>query len=252
MSINYGAASMLSRPVLVFFFSLLFSICQAETYHFASGEFPPFTGEAVKNGGLATEIVVSVVQDMGDQSEVNFLPWKRGYKQTQEGLYLGTFAYSKNKERVKEWFYSEPLYTLKEVFIVQRGSNIHYQSDYDLRGKNVCKPQGYNLFRLKKLAEKGIIIIDQPPNMKHCFRMLGAGRVDMVMTNSETAEALIQSEADNPTEYKILETPFTTIGHHLIIPRTNKAGENFLKRFNRVLNTYKHDGKIDAMIQNYF
>ena len=243
---------MLLRTLIALFIGCFISVAQAQTYKLASGDFPPFTGEKVANGGLATEIIVKVINELGDQSDIKFLPWKRGFKKTLEGEYFGTFAYSKNNERLKTWFYSEPLYTLEEVFIVQGDSTFSFSTDYDLRGKTVCKPAGYNLFGLKKMAESGIIKIEQPPNMKHCFRMLSAGRVDMVMTNSKTAQSLIEAETNNLFKYKVLETPFVTIGHHLIIPRSNANGEAFLERFNATLVRFKHSGKIDALIKSYF
>ena len=120
--------------VKVLFIILWVGSCYGETYRLASGEFPPFTGDNLKSQGLASKIINHTLQEMGHQSKIDFLPWKRGYSNTLSGEYFGTFPYSKNKDRQKIWYFSKPLYQLQEIFFSLKAKNFSYESEEDIKG----------------------------------------------------------------------------------------------------------------------
>ncbi|MEH6649585.1 MAG: transporter substrate-binding domain-containing protein [Motiliproteus sp.] len=240
------------KGLLVLFSLISFSgICGAQTYNLASGEFPPFTSESLDNGGLATKIITTVINKMGHQTKVNFLPWKRGYQMTLRGRLHGTFAYSKNSQRLKQWFFSEPLYNLEEVFIARSHNQVYFRDNADLDNLIICKPIGYNLFGLKELQQQGVITLLRPADMNGCFRLLAKRRVDLVMTNSTTALNLIKQHTENPDEFHVLPKPFTTIGHHLIAPKSEAHSAAFINAFDAALLTLKKDGVIDMLIAKH-
>ncbi len=49
----------------------------AETITLVTGEFPPFTSEALEHRGFSAEIVSAVFQEMGKEVEYKFYPWRR-------------------------------------------------------------------------------------------------------------------------------------------------------------------------------
>jgi len=243
------------RHILTSFLLILTSIAlsatEDESYHFVSGEFQPFTSEQMTNGGLTTEIIQSVVENMGKTMKVSYLPWKRGHLKTLNGDFYAIYPYSKNPERLKIWHYSEALYELEEIFFRLKGKTFDYTSNSDLQGLTVCKPTGYNLFGLKKLFEEGLIKLERPPDLKSCFRMLNIGRVDLVMTNATTAWSMIDSLGLDAAKFDQVDKPFEKINHHLIIPKSNLSGKSFLKGFNDVLTRLKAEGKVQNILDKH-
>lgn len=240
--------------------SLVFAVCvlaicssavKADSHHLVTGEFPPFTGQQLPAGGLATEIITQTLKSMGEQAQVSFLPWKRGYETTLKGRFFGTFAYSKNAEREKLWLFSKPLYNLEEVFIGLATRALKYEADADLGGLRICKPLGYNLFGLKKLQEQGIITLLHPSDMEGCFRLLIKKRVDLVMTNRTTAETLKEKRIDGRGAFQILPKPFVRIGHHLIIPRNQIGAQRFIDRFDARLIELQASGEVDNLVAQH-
>ncbi len=123
---------------------------------------------------------------------------------TRRGKHHGTYAYSKNSQRLEQWLFSDPLYNLEEVFISRSHNQAYFRDNDDLNNLIICKPIGYNLFGLKALQQKGVITLLRPADMDGCFRLLAKRRVDLVMTNSTTALNLIKRYTENPDDFHIL------------------------------------------------
>ncbi|WP_019615711.1 substrate-binding periplasmic protein [Psychromonas ossibalaenae] len=233
---------------IILLLSLLLSLnCQAQKINLVTGDFPPFVGSHLENGGMAAEIIHQVFTNMGHQPQITFRPWKRGFSATMNGQFLGTFPYSKNSEREKTLYFSDVMYELHEYFFTKQAFNFTYQTDNDLTGLRVCKPIGYNLFGLKKLVEKNVIKLARPKSMGHCFKMLESDRVDLVMTNKIAGWKFIEDLFENRNKFKMLENSFVKIGHYFIIPKTNAEGEQIIKSFNEILSRLASSGKIKTI-----
>ncbi|WP_421865965.1 substrate-binding periplasmic protein [Motiliproteus sp.] len=239
------------RAIALLLFALLAAVSKADNHQLVTGEFPPFTGKDLPAGGLATDIITLAFTAMGENVEVSYLPWKRGYETTLRGRFLGTFAYSKNEEREKTWLFSKPLYNLEEVFIGLSGSPLKYESDADLKGLRICKPLGYNLFGLKKLHQQGDIALVHPSDMEGCFRLLSKKRVDLVMTNKTTAETLKRRQIDGKLAFQVLSKPFVRIGHHLIIPKTHPNAQALMNRFDASLADLQASGQVEHLVAQH-
>ncbi|RDE22587.1 hypothetical protein DV711_08335 [Motiliproteus coralliicola] len=239
------------RAVALLLLAVLATVAKADNHQLVTGEFPPFTGKDLPAGGLATEIITQAFSNMGEPVEISFLPWKRGYEITLRGRFMGTFAYSKNEERQKTWVFSKPLYNLEEVFIGLASEPLKYETDSDLDGLRVCKPLGYNLFGLKQLQQDGRIELLHPSDMEGCFRLLTKKRVDLVMTNRTTAEALKSKQVNGRKAFQVLPKPFVRIGHHLIIPKSNTQAQELMERFNASLTELQASGQVDNLVAQH-
>ena len=233
---------------LIITLSLFFTLnCYADVVKLTSGEFPPFVGSELKNGGLASEVVTRIFSEMGEQAVISFRPWKRGFSETMTGKYLGTFPYSKNTEREKTLLFSHPIYELEEHFFTMKDAKVKYESEQDLTNLRICKPLGYNLFGLKKLAQEKTIYLESPKSMGHCFKMLASGRVDMVMTNETTGWTYIEDLFGNRKQFTMTEKSFVKIGHYFIVPKSNQQGPGIIKAFNEILDKLKLNGEIELI-----
>lgn len=240
------------QAMLLFLTALLLSFqLRAESIALVTGEFPPYTGKNLAEGGISSDIITRVFKRMGDKTEIDFAPWKRGYVDTLKRKYLGTFPYTKNAEREKIWLYSAPLYQLQEHFFSPQKAPFNFTEESQLTGKKICKPNGYNLFGLKKLAQQEKIMLVRPANMDNCFAMVDAGRVDLTMTNETTSKAIIDKLGFDQNRFFMAPRPFVKIAHHLIVSKELSGGTALIARFNRALKQLKEEGVIEKIFQQH-
>jgi polar amino acid transport system substrate-binding protein len=216
-------------------------------------QYAPFTDQRLPHGGMISEMVKVIFHKMGYAVHIDFKPWKRGYMEARESLYLGTFPYAKTDERLQEFLYSEPLHVVHEVFYVRRDATIRYAQDEDLTGLTVCRPLGYLLRDIQPLLDAKIITVQQPSQLENCFRMLELKRVDLVLINETVGKEVVSSiyGASGHNAFKILEKPLTELSLHFIISKQNPAGALYIQAFNKALEELKRDGTLDAIISKH-
>lgn len=216
-------------------------------------QYAPFTDQRLPQGGMISEMMQVIFQKMGYAVHIDFKPWKRGYMEARESLYLGTFPYAKTEERLREFLYSEPLHVVHEVFYVRRDAPIRYTQDEDLTGLIVCRPLGYLLRDLQPLLDAKIITVQQPSQLENCFRMLELKRVDLVVINETVGKEVVASlyGASGHNAFKILEKPLAELTLHFIISKQHPTGSLYIQAFNQALEDLKRDGTLDAIVSKH-
>ena len=211
-----------------------------EILYLVTGEFAPFSGEALPHGGMTTEITVSAFKEMGYETQIDFLPWKRGYINTRKHLYLGTFPYVEDATRKKTFLFSKPLYTTKTHFFARQNSSLLYENQQDLQGLKVCLPVGYSAREIQGFLDKGIVTIGmRPSNDAACFRALHKGRVDLYAINSITGWAVIKKTFGDTHDFKTIGEPLLPSLYYFIVDNQHPNGQNLLDVFNNGLTAIK-------------
>jgi polar amino acid transport system substrate-binding protein len=216
-------------------------------------QYAPFTDQRLPHGGMLSEMMKVIFHKMGYAVHIDFKPWKRGYMEAREGLYLGTFPYAKTDERLREFLYSEPLHVVREVFYVRRDATIRYAQDEDLTGLTVCRPLGYLLSDIQPLLDAKIVTVQQPSQLENCFRMLELKRVDLVVINDTVGKEVVASiyGASGQSAFKILEKSLAELSLHFIISKQNPDGSLYIQAFNTALEELKRDGTLDAIVRKH-
>jgi polar amino acid transport system substrate-binding protein len=226
----------------------------ATEFNLVTGDqYAPFTDQSLPQGGMISEMMKVIFQKMGHAVNIDFKPWKRGYTEAREGLYLGTFPYAKTDERLREFLYSEPLYVVREVFYVRRDATIHYAQDKDLTGLTVCRPIGYLLRDIQPLLDAKIVTLQQPPHLENCFRMLENKRVDLVVINETVGKEVVSSiyGSSGQNTFKTLEKSLAELSLHFIISKQNPDGPAYIQAFNKALEELKRDGILGAIVSKH-
>lgn len=211
----------------------------AEPIKLVTGAFIPFSGEAVMDGGMSTEIIIRAFAEVGYTTKVDFMPWKRGYQDTLQHKYLGTFPYVKNEEREKLFFYSQPTYAARVFFFVRNDFKIKYSKDEDLKGLTTCVPLGYSTKEIERFTKKELITVQRPLTDEACFKMLEKGRVDLFSVNEITGWRIIHKIYGDTKGFRTLGKPLLVNSYHLIIPKSYPNGKKMIEQFNRGLDKIK-------------
>lgn len=214
-------------------------------------DYKPFTDPSLPAGGLATEMVQAVLDRAGLAHGLQWVPWKRAETGAAEGTYDATFPYFKTPERATVFHYSDPVFTV-EARLFARQDAPDATSVEDLEGRILCSPLGYAVARsLEPAVAEDRIGRAMPLDMTKCFRMLDAGRVDMVESNPLQGWDLVESLGYDRTAFKMLTFVADRKDLHFIVSRAHPRATELLDAFNRALAEMRDDGSYDAIVARH-
>jgi polar amino acid transport system substrate-binding protein len=214
---------------------------QAATLDIVTGnDFAPYADEKLPNGGFATDLVREVIKKIGTETNIRFLPWKRGYELTTSGETLATFPYVKNPDREAVMLFSEPLYIdISRIFSVKTNP-VPFTGEESLKGKTICNPAGYVVYPMIKAGlEAKTLRLQEPGDMQTCVKFLELGRADFIISSLPVMRTI--SENLGLTEKLTwAEKPFRESPNFLIVGKNTPGGAEFLKKFNTGLAAYRN------------
>lgn len=215
---------------------------RAETVSLTTGQDdPPFTDSARADGGIATRLVLAVFQAMGDETKLDWLPWRRGYSLTKSGVYQASFPYLRTPEREKDFVFSDVIFSDASYLWTRPGDDLTPDNPAGFKDKAICVPQGFHSPLLTLLASQiagGEVRVEQPDTPEKCIQMLAAGRVDAL--SGQEAEISQPLKADNLSGAIVHgPVPLTKLDFHVIFNKQNAA---LARRFDQTLRQMKEDG----------
>jgi polar amino acid transport system substrate-binding protein len=237
---------------IVLMWCCLATYASANTITLVTGNnYAPFTDQKLPNRGMTTEIVELAFQEAGFKPIIEFRPWKRGYEETKKGRFAATFPYIKTEERLRDFYYSDPINTVHTRIFVVKDSPI--QQIEDLRGRRLCVPLGYAVSkRFAELIQKDIDYEDSSPtNLPRCLKMMLLGRKDFFIINEITGWMTIQKTFSTKERFRTLDTIFEEETHHLIVSKAYPNAINILNQFNQGLASLKRKGALTQIINRH-
>lgn len=215
-----------------------------------TGDFPPFTGVELANGGLMTQIVRMAFHQQGIETTVAFKPWKRGYRDTLKGAYQVTFPYSKSSEREQAFLYSDPILLGQLFFYTHLKSSLEYRELKDLNYSTLCLPLGFNLFPpLAKAVDEGLLRLIRASNIKDCFLMVHSKRADFTLVRKEVANQILNHDLKSfRQEFRQLDKVFSAVSEHLIVSRDQHNANEIVRVFNAGLEQLKRTGQFQKIL----
>jgi polar amino acid transport system substrate-binding protein len=224
----------------------------AEAIQLVTGNhYHPYTDESLPQRGMVTEIVESAFREMQYDPDIVFRPWKRGYIETRKGIFAATFPYIKSKERLNDFYFSDPIHTMYIRVFVAKDSSI--KTFEDLQGKRICVPLGYAVSkRLDEIIKANINEQESnPSNLEGCLRMIQSGRKDFFIINEFNGWMMIQKTFHTKQYFRTLDPVVEEETHHLIVSKTNPEGERIIIDFNKGLEKLKAKGLLAEMINRH-
>ena len=238
--------------LLILFLGLSTSL-SAETFNLVTGNaYPPFTDEKLPNRGMITEIIEATFKEMGDTIAIEFRPWKRGYERTKRGLFLGTFPYIKNKERIRDFYFSKSLYTVINRIFVKKDSSIRFSKFEDLKGLVSCIPIGYAVpLKLEEMVDRGEIEKENPRDLDKCYMMIKRNRADFTAINELSGWITVKRLFKTKTDFKALDKAVQEVGQYFIISKQYPDGQKILKQFNQAFDRLEKKGVVNEITNRH-
>ncbi|WP_147818709.1 substrate-binding periplasmic protein [Salidesulfovibrio onnuriiensis] len=239
--------------VLLFLFLSTVPAMAQESVTLAVDIWPPYvTGQGDNEvGGFVTDIVRQAFTATGMKTEISFSSWKRCIEGVKHGEFTASYPWYDIPERHEFALFSEPICRLRYSIFYRRDrlGEFDYQNISDLKEYTVATLRGtIGEVLLKEAGVKALY----PLTPDLCFRMLMAGRVDIVVEDLAAGRALIRNDyPDMIGKIATAKKPLKDDPAHLIVSRKNPAAQHIVERFNRGLEVLRESGEYDMILKSY-
>lgn len=225
---------------------------QARSYKLVTLDFPPLEmlDEKGKVTGVAVEIVTEIFGKLGHTVEISLLPWARALALTMEGKADAIFTIYRLPERESFLDYSvEEIIPQPVSLYVRTNTQTKYQGD--IKAIVGSKVGTLNSISYGKIFDgiKSQLKIERVDTMELNFKMLMAGRIDYVVSNSYSAASTL---AKLGLEKDIIELePPVEITPSYIAFSKKKALTALRDRFDTELRLFKKGPRYAKILSKY-
>ncbi len=243
------AIKLISRCIALFIFlSGLAAINgQAQTVvTISSGEYPPWTGVTLRQGGFVNHLITEAFKRQGYQVKFSYFPWKRTYESAKKGQFAATSYWYKSPEREQHFYYSEPVNSEKLVFFHLKVKPIpDWKSFDDLKDFQIGATRGFTYTEeFWQAANSKRINVQIVTSELQNLRKLIKGRIDLFPTTLFTGYNMIANEFDSSLAPLFTFHPkvIAETQGHLLFSKKHPQAKEFAEAFNRGLAQLKEEG----------
>ncbi|OZG72330.1 hypothetical protein BTA51_16485 [Hahella sp. CCB-MM4] len=238
---------------------LSISVHAKETITVGSGEWPPYTGVELKEGGFCTHILREALSDY--DLEIVYLPWKRASQSVMDGELDITLCWIPNEERLKNFIFTDPLMVNKKVFFHRKDFKFDWNTIDDLKNYRIGTALGYSYGdEFDKAAKEKRITIEPVTDDATNLKKLLLGRIDlfpveMVVGYTTLYEIFPSSQARLITNH---EKALLRSSYHVMISRNipQERALKILSSFNEGIKRLKESGEYEKLetllIEGYY
>lgn len=219
----------------------------------ASGEWAPFVGPDLPEGGPIAEVMQEVLATAGFNPQVTFLSWAEVERRIDQGSVFGGFPLVLSKDRQSRMLYSVPIFSAEYVIFVRAGAANSPKTAEDLSQLKVGGITGYDYW-----AELDDVVVDMNryDDIVDGFAALLAGEIDVFVEASAPAQHVL-----NDPEIPFDRTSFAVVESKeawarsmedlvFMVPKT-KEGEKSIARINRALADFKMTRDYRLMVATF-
>lgn len=223
-----------------------------EVLPLATGEWPPYNSSQMAGGGVHTEIVVAVVNEMGMVPQYTFHPWKRVEKLLEQGMVFGAFSYTSNPQRAARFDFTKPFAVSTTQFFYFKPNTpaINWKNWEDLKPYRLAGVLGYSY--LPNMRASGATVIEVTSDAQ-LIPLLRAGRADFVALDSVNGWLEINKHfAAEVGQFGTLEkTLHSDSPSFVMVSRQYPDYQRLIDRFNDALDRIRRNGGYDAILMKH-
>ncbi|MCX4027485.1 transporter substrate-binding domain-containing protein [Endozoicomonas sp. SM1973] len=239
-------------PILsLLLFSPYLVVAEDQPTIIATGDWAPFTGKSLLNGGMLVEVVEAALKQTKHRYKIDYLPWKRAYKSLIEGNIAASFPWMLTEERQKLFSISDSIYKSTERFFVSKNFSIDYKKDQDIKGLRVCLPLGWTQAPIQKFLDKKTLSLYQPKTEEDCFEAITLKRADLYSVNSISGWEAIRKAGLKSSDFKILGPVIRENTFVLLASKEYKNSAELIKDLNEGLRVIKNKGIYQKIVDKH-
>ncbi len=217
-----------------------------------TGDYLPFSGERLKDGGPLSVITTMVFKNLGYSVKISYVPWLRCEYMIQKNIAWGAFPYTKTPERLLKYNYSDPLITSKYFLYYYENpkfKNMKYEKITDLLSYKVGAVAGYFYeYDFKKYGIKGIYSLTEEIS----FTVLKEKRIEIFPCDENVANYIISKNyPDEKDKFEKVKGQFGTFDFGIISSKDYPDGVKIINEFNMEYRRLLANGKIKEIFKAY-
>ncbi|WP_432463440.1 substrate-binding periplasmic protein [Agarivorans sp. QJM3NY_33] len=231
-------------------------LAQAQTLlRVASPEFPPYVYKLENGevGGVVSEIVAEVFQNMGVDYKNTIYPWARALRMLKVGQTDSLYTIMKSKDREALFHYpDEHLLDARWVFFIRRADvgKLKFDSFDDLKGKRIglALDTKYSeaLWEFVKKENNYELVVGEELNLKKLF----AGRIDYTVCDYLTGMFLAKTLGIEDRVAALTANPIDSTHFYIAFNQQN-VERTFVKQFSDELKKFKSGARYKQILQKH-
>jgi polar amino acid transport system substrate-binding protein len=218
----------------------------------ATGEWSPYSGQALPEAGITAAVVTEAFKRMGDAPEFRFMPWERTESATadnesDEGV-RAAFPYSFEVARAARFYYSRPIQDVRIALYYSAVNSVEaarIRSVKDLDGFTVIPIRGY-----ASPSELQGHMADMTPvedNVAAFTLLLKSERRLLVAESQRVGDDVLRTNFPLQAD-RIAITPLGfNSSLHLIASKRNPDNITLIRDFDRALEAMRLDGTLEQV-----
>jgi polar amino acid transport system substrate-binding protein len=242
------------RPLLSLAVGLLFGgmACAAPIRLVTGDEYAPFTGKALPEGGMLTELVQQVLRQAGHQPNLTWLPWKRGYLETLKGQFDATYPYLPSDQRKADYLFSAALYETTQRLFSRAGDALEPENPEQLAGKRMCLPLGWQPApHFARLLQQGQLQLHEPQDLTACARLVDMARDDFFIADSLLGERAIRQSGLAAERFSESRGVVGSNTLHFLVPRNRASAQQLIDEFDDSLRRLQESGEYQRILDTH-
>ncbi len=214
--------------------------------------YSPYTGSELPQGGMITEIISSILQEMDLAPTYLRLPWKRAILTAEMQEAIGSFPWETRPDLEKTFLYSQPIITIDTKVFIDEKSIKKFNFIADLEGQTLCLPLGYKVYDvIGAMVESGKLETISPTTMEKCFKLLKLGRANLISTSGTVAKQYAKQVYGYDDGVQALNFASSRITLHLLVSKHYENASQFLNRFDIILKRRQTQNTIAPIIERH-
>ena len=214
-------------------------------------ELPPYNMTVDgKLTGMATEVVQAVLDEVGEQANIQSMPWARAYDiaLNSENVLIYSIARTPQREALFKWV--GVIAPTRWYLFSLPGTHFNLKSLEDARQYQIAtvKEDVGEQYLIGKGFEVGRNL-QSSNKYEHNYQKLKAGRVDLWISNELNAHYLVRQASGNPNENAVPQLSLDDLGgaDGLCMAFSVNTSDELVERFRQALARIRADGRYDAI-----
>ncbi|UTW06046.1 substrate-binding periplasmic protein [Pseudomonas benzenivorans] len=214
--------------------------------------YAPFTSKELPGGGLLAQVVEQALGQAHVASSLDWLPWSRGLRMTQQGKYDATFPYIRTEALGEQFLFSEPLMVVRQHLFSLAGRAYEVDDLSTLSGRRLCYPLGWQLpTAIQAMVEQGRLLRHAPKGLNECARLLLLGRDDFFIANGPIGAAALAATGQPASRFRRSRSSFGEISLHVIVSRAHPRAEQLMQTINLSLLQFRGSDRHLRLLDAY-
>lgn len=219
-----------------------------------TGEYIPYTSDNLNEKGFFTQIVTSVMNDMGIPCEIKFYPWGRCTQMVKSGEAWASFPFAHSEEHDRDYFTSDTIYpSAHKYYYLKDNSKIKdevhaFKTTSDFKKYIFGGANGYWYGSKEDFLNKGITT-EWAQDTDSLVKMLFTKRIDFFIEDSAVCmEAIERLYPNAVNKFATLENDARKLDYLLLISKAYPNSKILMEKFNASLKKLKEEGTIKNIL----